>query len=409
MPSLPAPPASIETRQSWIVAITAVTMLAVAQGGPLTVVVGLPRLSEHFGTRGLPSFASSLAFFGTGFGGMLCGWMTQRIGMRLVAMLAGVMLAAGLALASGGAAWQLLAGIGIGVGVFGTGALFPPMVTHVSMWFDRRRGSALALVSSGQFIAGALWPPIFERTIEAFGWQATMLGYAVVAAAVIVPLAALVIRPPPIPSPGTGEAQQPRRGQRVLGMEPNLALALLAIASFMCCVPMAMPAAHLVAFCVDIGIGARAGAAMLSVLLLAAFLSRQFWGALSDRLGGIRTVFIGNVCQTLAMAAFLTTTDEAGLFVIAGLYGLGFGGIVPAYVLAVRDKFPREEAYWRVPALLFLSLSGMAFGAWLAGVIYDRMGNYAAAWAVGIAVNLAQLCLVGFLMWRERTARRAMA
>ena len=172
---------------------------------------------------------------------------------------------------------------------------------------------------------------------------------------------------------------------------------------------MAMPAAHLVAFCVDLGLGARVGAAMLSVLLLAAFLSRQIWGAVSDRIGGIRTVFIGNVFQTLGMVAFLLTTDEAGLFLVAGFYGLGFGGIVPAYVLAVREKFPRDEAYWRVPALLFISLSGMGFGTWLAGAIYDRMGNYATAWLIGIIVNIVQLGLVGFLLWRQRVARPATA
>jgi MFS family permease len=406
---MPNPKPTIESQKSWTTAIAAVVMLSVAQGAPLTVVVALPQLSVHFGTRGLPSFASALAFFGSGAGGVLCGWLTQRFGMRAVAMLAGVTLAAGLALASGGAAWELLVGIAVGVGMFGTGALFAPLVTHVSMWFDRRRGSALALVSSGQYVAGALWPPIFERAIAAFGWQATMLGFALFAMAVIVPVAAIVIRPPPIPPPDTPDARAPAIGAKVLGMNANLALWLLAIASFLCCVPMAMPAAHLVAFCADLGIGARVGAAMLSVLLFAAFLSRQIWGAISDRIGGIPTVFIGNIFQTLGMIAFLLTTDEAGLFLISAIYGLGFGGIIPAYVLAVREKFPREEAHWRVPALLFISLSGMGFGTWFAGWIYDRMGSYGSAWAIGIGVNLVQLALVGFLLLRDRAERRAMA
>jgi MFS family permease len=404
---MPGATPTIESRRSWITAFAAVAMLSVAQGAPLTVVVGLPTLTAHFGSRSLPSFASALALFGVGFGGVLCGWLTQRIGMRAVAMLAGVMLAAGLAVAAQGGAWQLMAGMGAGVGLFGTGALFAPLVTHVSMWFDRRRGSALALVASGQYVAGALWPPLFERAIARFGWQATMLGFAGIAVAVIVPVAAIVIRPPPIPPPEGTDARTPRAGAPVLGMPPNLALALLAIASFLCCVPMAMPASHLVAFCVDLGLSARLGATMLSVLLFAAFLSRQVWGAISDRIGGIPTVFIGNIFQTLAMVAFLLTSDEAGLFLVSAVYGLGFGGIVPAYVLAVREKFPREEAHWRVPVLLFISLSGMGFGTWFAGWIYDRMGSYAAAWAIGIVVNLVQLGLVGFLLRRERVAAPA--
>jgi MFS family permease len=188
-------------------------------------------------------------------------------------------------------------------------------------------------------------------------------------------------------------------------MAPNTALALLALASFLCCVPMAMPAAHLVAFCADLGISARVGAAMLSVLLLAAFISRQFWGAIADRIGGLATVFLGNLAQVVGMTAFLLTTDEAGLFLVAAIYGLGFGGIIPAYLLAVRSLFPAREAAWRLPTLLFVSLTGMAFGAWLAGAIYDRVGFYGAAWGVGIVVNLVQLALVGFLWRRERAGR----
>jgi MFS family permease len=104
------------------------------------------------------------------------------------------------------------------------------------------------------------------------------------------------------------------------------------------------------------------------------------------------------------MAAFLLTQDEMGLFLVAGAFGLGFSGIVPSYVLAVRELFPAREAAWRVPALLFLSLSGMAAGAWLAGLLYDGFGSYAVAWQVGILANLAALALLGALALRRRVA-----
>ena len=189
-------------------------------------------------------------------------------------------------------------------------------------------------------------------------------------------------------------------------MRPNAALALISIASFLCCVPMAMPAAHLVAFCGDLGISASRGAAMLSVLLLSAFLARQFWGWLADRIGGLWTVFAGSVAQVAGMLGFLSTQDEAGMFLVAAAYGLGFGGIIPAYVLAVRELFPAIEASWRVPTLLFVSLSGMGFGAWLAGAIYDAVGFYAAAWWVGIAFNLVQLALIALLLARQHRVGR---
>ncbi|MBR0655317.1 MFS transporter [Plastoroseomonas arctica] len=396
---------SIETRQSWTVALAAVAMLALAAGGPMTVVIGLVPIAETLGGgRSLPSLATSLAYFGTGLGGVLCGLLAGRFGQRAVAMLGGFAIFMGLAIASLAEPWSLLVGIGIGVGLFGNGALFPPMLAYVSLWFDRRRGTALALVSSGQYIAGFVWPSVFERSIAAIGWRWTMLAYGVGAAAIILALAALVVRPAPVQLAGAGTLRSVP-GARVLGMRPNLALALMALASFLCCVPMAMPASHLVALCGDLGIRTSVGAAMLSVLLLAAFVARQFWGWLSDRIGGLWTVLIGGVAQTFGMMGFLATQDEAGLFFAAAAYGLGFGGIVPAYVLAVRELFPAVEVSWRVPALLLCSLTGMAFGAWLAGAIYDAVGFYAAAWWAGIAFNIAQVLLVGALVLRQRGGR----
>jgi MFS family permease len=395
--------ASVETPASWLMAGVAVLLLSISFGAPLVVVVGLAPIAETLGeARAIPSLATSLAYFGAGLGGIGMGWMAGRTSARLAAMIGGAMIGAGLLLAAGGASWQLILGYGVLVGLFGNGALYAPLMTYVSHWFDRRRGTALALVSSGQYVAGAVWPVVFERAIAAWGWQRTMLGFGVFSALTILPLAALVLRPIPLPSLAAGVAPGPVRGARVFGLPANAAQALIALASFLCCIPMAMPAAHLVAFCGDLGIAGARGAAMLSVLLAAAFVARQAWGWLSDRIGGLRTVLAGNLCQVVGMVAFLLTQDEAGLFFVAAAYGLGFSGIVPAYVLAIRELFPAAEASWRVPSTLFLSLSGMAVGAWLAGWLHDRFGNYAIAWEVGIVANLAAIILLGWCVLRQR-------
>jgi MFS family permease len=192
----------------------------------------------------------------------------------------------------------------------------------------------------------------------------------------------------------------------VLGLQPNLVLGLLSIAAFLCCVPMAMPQGHLVAFCTDLGIAPSHGAAMLSVLLTCAFFSRLFWGRISDRIGGLPTVLIGSLCQILAMVGFLLARSEATLFGVATFFGLGFGGMIPAYVLAVRDLFPAAEAAWRVPTLLLFSGSGMAAGGWLAGLLFDRFGFYGAAFLAGLLFNLANLLLVGGLVLRRQQTMR---
>ncbi|HYZ31483.1 MAG TPA: MFS transporter [Crenalkalicoccus sp.] len=392
---------SVETRASWIVALAAVAILSVSFGAPLIVVVALKGIAADLGApRALPALASSLAWLGAGAGGIFMGFVAGRAGQRRVAAFGAAMVAAGLALAATGKAWALLAGFGLLVGLLGNGALFPPMMAYVSLWFDRRRGTALALVSSGQYVAGALWPPLLEGAVERVGWQATMLGFATIVLATVLPLALLLRPPPALPASG-GAVAEPGPGGRVLGLPPGLALGLLGLAVFLCCIPMAMPAGHLVAFCSDLGIAPARGALMLSVLLGAAFLARQFWGWVADRIGGLATVLLGNLAQIAGMAAFLTTQDEAGLFAVSAAYGLGFSGIIPAYVLAVRELFPAAEAHWRVPVVLCLGLMGMATGGWLAGALYDAYGSYAVAWQVGVAVNAAQLALIGLLVLRR--------
>ena len=233
-----------------------------------------------------------------------------------------------------------------------------------------------------------------------------MLAYAAVVLVVILPLTLLCLRPAPEPLARMHCPAIRARARTVLGMPPNLALALICVAAFFCCIPMAVPNGHLVAFCTDLGIAPTHGAAMLSVLLACAFISRQFWGMLADRIGGLRAVMAGSACQAVAIAAFLLTQNEIGLFAVSAAFGLGFSGIIPSYVVAIRDLFPSSEASWRVPTFFFLGMSGMAFGSWLAGALYDHFGFYAPAFAVGVFFNLANLVVIGFLVARQRSQAR---
>jgi MFS family permease len=399
-------PGSIEGRSSWVAASITLAILSVSYGAPLVVVVGLKPIAVSLDTdRSLVALAGSLVWLGTGLGGIPMGWAADRVGMRPIAIFGALMTALGLAVSAIGQTWALILGSAVLIGLLGNSAHFPPLVTYVSRWFDRRRGTAVALISSGQYIAGTVWPAVFERGIRAFGWQATMLGFAVVVAAAIVPLA-IFLRPPPPPVRTESSAAHPHRRAQALRLNPNLVQALLCAASFLCCVPMAIPAGHLVAFCSDLGIPAASGAAMLSVLLGCAFVSRMFWGWITDRIGGLGAVLAGSACQAVAIAAFTATQDEVGLFAVSAAYGLGFSGIIPAYVVAIRDLFPAAEASWRVPTLLFTGMSGMAFGGWFAGALYDRFGFYAPAFAAGALFNLANLLVIGFLVARQARQSR---
>jgi MFS family permease len=402
---------SIETRTSWVIAFTALVVMSITYGAPFVAVVALKQIGgELSSARSVPALAYSLAWFGAAVGGIGMGRIADRIGVRWTVAFGALMIGLGLVVSAGSCTWRLWVGHGVFIGLLGNGGINAPLYVYVSRWFDQRRGTALALISSGQYVAGAIWPSLFERGIALIGWRHTMTSFALVEALLVVPMAIVVLRPPPETSRHVLMASGARTSSRVLGMPANLALAVLAVAAFTCCVPMAMPQGHLVALCSDLGIAPSHGAAMLSVLLACAFVSRQFWGWVSDRIGGLRTVLSGSLCQIVAMVGFLLTQSESGLFAVAVFFGLGFSGMVPAYVLAVRELFSATEASWRVPILLLFSGSGMAAGGWLAGAIYDAFGFYAAAFAAGLVFNLINLVIVGSLVLRQqRTLRPALA
>jgi MFS family permease len=394
---------SVETPASWVVACVALTVLSLSYGAPLVTVVALKPIAAEFGTtRSAPALAVSLTYIGSGMGGIVMGWIAGRVGLRRVVIACGLMIVLGLVLASYGGLYQLYASNLLLIGFLGAAGMFSPMMAYVTAWFDRHRGSAIALVSSGQYAAGALWPLLLQVGIDELGWRRTMRLYAVVIAVTIPPLAAVFFRRPPEFAPHPSAAARAASFTPVAGIPPYLVQAMLAGAIFCCCVTMSIPLAHIVAYCSDIGIGPRPGAAMLSLQLAAGVIAQQLWGWVADRLGGLRTILFASASMAAATTGFLLTQNEFALFSVSALFGLAFGGLIPGYILAIREIFPAAEATWRIPLVLFPGALGMAAGGWMAGLIYDAWGFYAPAFMAGIAFNLVNLVLLGTLVPRHR-------
>ena len=382
----------------------ALACLGMSFGAPWITAVGLKSIAaEMGGVRSVPALAGSLSWFGSAVGGILMGRVAERFGIRTTVMFGAASIAVGLFISTGGEPWQLYVGHGLFMGLLGNGGLNAPLYVYVSRWFDRRRGSALALISSGGYIAGFVWPTLFERVIANYGWRSAMIAYALLQLAVILPLAIVFLRSPPEePPPVVAGAGGAHDKPRVFGWHPNVVFGMLAFASFLCCVTMSMPQAHLVALCSDLGMSATVGAAMLSLLLGAGFVSRQAWGWISDRIGGLLTAVMSSGLQMAAMTGFLFAQQEYSLFTVSIAFGIGFSALIPAYVLTIRALVPVSEAHWRVPTLLFLSGSGMATGGWLAGFLYDKFGYYGPAFGVGVAFNVANLAILAMLVLRQR-------
>lgn len=402
-------PETIESRTSWTMAWLVLAILTITYGAPLIVVVGLQPIATALSTgRSDLALANGAAWLGMGLGGIPMGWLADRVGLRKIVLLGAASLAGGLLLSASGGVPSLLLGHGMLVGFFGTGAIYAPLLIYVSRLFDRHRGFAVALITSGQYLAGIVWPMIFEQGLAHFGWRATMTSFAGLGIVTIVPMA-LFLRPLPWFAAHAARAKDAAEQARALLMPANGVQALLCVAGFCCCVPMAMPSGHLVALCGDLGISPASGAAMLSVLLGCAFLSRQVWGWVADRIGGLRTVFAASFCQATTMVAFIVTRNELALFAVSALFGLGFSGIIPGYMVAIRHLFSFRDAAWRIPAFSLFATSGMAFGNWLAGALFDHFGSYAPAFSAAVLFNIANLILIRFLVNRARQEARLAA
>jgi MFS family permease len=390
----------IETAASWRIALASMLIISVGWGAPYLIAVALKPMAAELGAaRSVPSLASSLCYIGIGVGGIFMGWLADRVGAMWTALFGSIMIGAGAMVASGGAEWQLYIGYGVMIGLLGGAGLFAPLMANTSRWFHARRGTALAIVASGQQIAGACWPMVFRYAIDRVGWRTTLFWYGAFVLAFVPTLCLLLRHRPPAHAPSI-RTQGLHESVPAPQYASNLVQAVLCAAIVCCCVPMALPLAHLVAFCSDLGYAPARGTEMLTLLLVAAFLSRMIWGRMSDRIGGLKTVLVGSIAQTVFLACYLFVDNLYGLYAVSAAFGIGFGGLIPSYVLAVRDLFPATGAGWRIGTVLLFGLLGMALGAWMGGALYDWFAYYKPAFALGVAFNIANVLLIGGLLTR---------
>ena len=390
-----------------------VTMLLVTVGssGMYVVSVVLPAVQAEFGVaRADAALPYTGLMIGFAVGGIAMGRLADRFGVMWPLLLGAVGLATGYVLcglAPGIVTFALAQAFF--VGMLGSAAAFAPLVADTSLWFVKRRGIAVAVCASGNYVAGAVWPPIVQHFVTTAGWRPTYIGMGIFCG-VTMALLALLMRPrPPIPTPAdpTSGAGVVARGLLPFGLSLGTAQALLCVAGVACCVAMAMPQVHIVAYCGDLGYGAARGAQMLSLMLGAGIVSRLVSGLICDRIGGIRTLLLGSALQGAALLLFLPFDGLASLYVISALFGLFQGGIVPSYAIIVREHFPADEAATRVGTVLMCTLLGMALGGWMSGAIFDATGSYRAAFLNGIAFNMLNLGIATTLLLRTRRIRPA--
>jgi MFS family permease len=368
--------------------------------GMWSVVVALPAFQADFAVaRADASVPYTLAMIGFAAGAVLMGNVADRWGISVPVIAGALMLAAGFAASAlAGNIWQFaLVHLLIG---FGSSATFAPLIADISHWFDRRRGIAVAICASGNYVGGAIWPPIVNGLIAGYGWRSTQMVIASVCLATMIPLTLAMRRR--VSAAGLAAANgNGGKGIGTLGLSPNALMALLALAGIGCCVAMSMPQVHIVAYCADLGYGPARGAEMLSAMLGFGIISRIASGFIADRIGGLWTMLLGSALQGVALLLYLMFDGLTSLYVVSALFGLFQGGIVPMYAIIVREYFPPQGSGTRVGILIMSTIVGMALGGWMSGAIFDMTGSYWQAFANGLLWNLLNVTIVVFLLMRR--------
>ena len=402
VPKFFSPSAGVDSPYAWFRLGASLLLMTIGNGAMWVIPVVLPIVQKDFGVgRAEAALPYTLMMLGFGVGGMLMGRMADRFGLFPPLIVAAFATGAGFMLA--GMSNDILGfalAHGLLIGLLGSSVTFAPLLADTTLWFARRRGIALAVCASGNYVAGTVWPPIVQRFVETAGWRDTYLGVGAFCCISMLLLAPLMRRRSPLQPAVVVKPGATASADRPFGLSPNAATLALCLAGVACCVAMAMPQVHIVAYCNDLGYGAARGAEMLSVMLACGIVSRLVSGLICDRIGGLRTLLLGSLLQGVALLLFLPFDGLVSLYVIAGLFGLFQGGIVPAYAIVIREHFPASQTGTRVGAVLLFTMVGMALGGWMSGKVFDLTGSYHAAFLNGVAWNLLNLSIVVLLLRR---------
>ncbi|MDC6168995.1 MFS transporter [Paucibacter sp. XJ19-41] len=402
--SAPADPSLIDSRQAaWRLLVT-LGLVVLGNSSMYVVAVVLPTVQAEFGIgRAEAAMPYTLMMVCLGLGGIWTGRLADRHGLMPVLWVGALAVCGGFVWAGlSGSIWAFGLAHGL-LGFIGSSSTFAPLLADTALWWNRRRGIAVAVCASGNYIAGAIWPPIVQHGIETLGWRHTYMLLGLVCGLGVFALSLRMRQRPPLVSGAPASAGAPVFDRsRPFGLRPSHAQFLLCVAGVACCVAMAMPQVHIVAYCSDLGFGAARGAQMLSLMLACGIASRLVFGLICDRIGGIRTLLLGSALQGLALLLFLPFDGLVSLYLISALFGLFQGGIVPTYAIIVREHFAPQDAGSRVGTVIMATLLGMALGGWMSGWVFDMTGSYDAAFVNGIGWNLLNLAVVTWLFLRVR-------
>lgn len=382
----------------WYAVAASAAMLAVIMG---MLVNGLtaffvPMEAAEGWVRADIAGINSFGLIGLAVGSVVMGFVTERLSMRGICVLAASTTGVCMILASqAGSPWMLYVLFFL-AGVLGGGTLFAPVFAYVGNWFPKAAGLAIGFAAAGQAVGQGGVPFLAAYLIESLGWRDAMLVLGCGTVAILLPLAFGMRQAPAGTMATVGEAQ----------LSPAMTVPILAAAVFLCCTCMAVPLMHLMPLIQSFCISSTDAGGVMFAMLIAAIGGRIAYGKLCDLIGALRSWFVASALQTAGVLAFTQFASLQGFMLFAIVYGFAYAGVMTSLLVATRALTPaRNKATWMGIIFSFAWL-GHAFGGFQGAFTYDLTAGYGAGFAIGALAGAGNLILVGTLVWLTRIKGR---
>jgi len=389
-----------EQPYGWVIVAVATLFMALGFGSNVTVPVLVKPFEQEFGwSRAAISMAYTALTIGAAAGGLFWGSLFDKIGAKRIVAFGVVCLCSALMLIGLQDQLWMIYLLYFVIGGFGFACMFTPLLALTGLWFNRRKGLALGIVTAGGAIGQGVAPVVFQMMISESNWRDAIFYLGAGFFIVMLP-AVFLLRAPPV-LVNSGETVS-KSDSNLWGLSHKITVPWLALAGVFCCICMAVPIVHLVPLAVGLKFSPETAASLLLTLMVSGTFGRVFFGAVADRIGALYTYFVASLMQTTMVFWFTQTESLFVLHIVAAIFGFGFSGVMTSLLICGREAAPLRIAGFTASVVSGTAWLGMGIGSYQGGYFFDLTGNYSWSYGNAAIAGMCNLVIVGSLIFYRR-------